>query len=88
MGAGPSGKDMALEIEKFANRITLSHHRDLGGLTFTNNLKQQGDITRFTENGAIFANGDEETFTYVLFCTGILKIVFSSCYYFQNYTLF
>lgn len=76
IGAGPSGKDIALEIEKYANRVTLSHHRDLGGLNFLSNVKQQGDISAFTENGVIFTNGEEETFTHVLFCTGNVTFSF------------
>lgn len=37
---------------------------------FPENVAQQGDVKQFTETGAIFEDGKEETFASILFCTG------------------
>lgn len=72
IGAGPSGKDILYEIARTANRVTISHHRDLSKNHFGDNVTQKGDVQKFTENAVEFADGTTETFTSVLFCTGAM----------------
>lgn len=75
IGAGPSGKDILYDIAQSANRITISHHRDLSKHNFGNKVTQKGDVKKFTENGVEFADGTSDTFTVVLFCTGLVNVV-------------
>lgn len=72
IGAGPSGVDIALEATKFAEHVTISHHKketiDLPGVI------QKPDVDRIKENGVVlFTDGTENTFTFILYCTGKLK---------------
>lgn len=75
IGAGPSGKDILYDIAKSANRVTISHHRDLSKHNFGTKVTQKGDVQKFTENGVEFADGTSDTFTAVLFCTGAVNNV-------------
>ncbi|XP_053674884.1 senecionine N-oxygenase-like [Anopheles nili] len=70
IGAGPSGMDIALELTKKARRVTISHHMELLTFAFPSNLNQQTDVSLFTENGAKFTNGHEESYDVILYCTG------------------
>ncbi|XP_049545337.1 senecionine N-oxygenase-like [Anopheles darlingi] len=70
VGAGPSGMDIALELAKSAQRVTLSHHMDRLTFPFPANLTQQPDVARLTGTGARFVNGAEASFDVVLYCTG------------------
>lgn len=71
IGAGPSGMDMAHEISKVAEMVTLSHHlKEPPKTKFNSNVNQKPDVVRMTENGVAFADGTEEDYTVVFFCTG------------------
>lgn len=88
IGAGPSGKDIMQEIAVTAKRIIWSHHRDLNQQILPSNVKQIGDVKRFTSNSVQFVNGDEDTITCILFCTGVDKDLFSRKFRYQNKKLF
>ncbi|KFB45944.1 AGAP010399-PA-like protein [Anopheles sinensis] len=82
IGAGPSGMDIALELAKKANRVTISHHMEPLTFAFPPNLTQQPDVACLTEAGARFTNGHNEAFDVVLYCTGFrynFPFLSSSC---------
>ncbi|XP_059622652.1 senecionine N-oxygenase [Phlebotomus argentipes] len=71
IGAGPSGMDIAYDISKWAERVTLSHHLPEPPKTkFPPNVVQRPDPIKFTTDGMLFQDGVTETFDVVLFCTG------------------
>lgn len=71
IGGGPSALDIAYEISKVAERVTLSHHiKDKPKTIFPSNLTQKPDIECVTKTGAKFKDGSEETFNAIVYCTG------------------
>lgn len=71
IGGGPSALDIAYEISKVADRVTLSHHLKQKPQTiFPKNLTQRSDVLQIHENGAEFTDGSSETFNAIVFCTG------------------
>ncbi|XP_075165418.1 flavin-containing monooxygenase 2 isoform X2 [Haematobia irritans] len=71
VGAGPSGMDITNQISKTAKRVYLSHHlKESPSTDFMGCVTQKPDVKRFTKDGAIFMDDSEETFSYVIFCTG------------------
>lgn len=71
IGAGPSGMDLANEISKKATRVTLSHHQHPEPKTvFASNVDMRPDVKRLTENGVVFADGSEQTYSVIFYCTG------------------
>lgn len=71
IGAGPSGMDIAYEISKVAQRVTLSHHLKQPPKTiFPDNVVQKPDVIEMTEDGVYFEDGSFETFSVILYCTG------------------
>uniref|UniRef100_A0A1I8P925 Flavin-containing monooxygenase n=1 Tax=Stomoxys calcitrans TaxID=35570 RepID=A0A1I8P925_STOCA len=71
IGAGPSGMDLTNQISKTAKRVFLSHHlKEAPRTDFMPRVTQKPDVQRFTESGAIFKDGSQETFSFVIFCTG------------------
>lgn len=73
IGAGPSGMDLAYEISKLATKVTLSHHHKTDPLTkFPANVNLKPDVVRLTESGAVFADGSEQMYTVIFYCTGRL----------------
>lgn len=71
IGAGPSGLDMCYDISKHATRVTLSHHQSPSIKTeFPDNVDKKPDVERLTENGVVFVDGTEQTYSVVFYCTG------------------
>lgn len=71
IGAGPSGMDLAYEISKKAERVTLSHHhRPSPRTVFPSNVDQKPDIKRLTVDGAEFVDGTTQTYSVIFYCTG------------------
>lgn len=71
IGGGPSAVDIAYDISKVAERVTLSHHMKQKPLTiFPSNLTQKPDVGEFNESGAQFTDGSLESFSAIIFCTG------------------
>lgn len=71
IGAGPSGVDLANEISKTAERVTLSHHlKEPPRTEFQANVDQKPDVLRLTAEGAIFADGSSQTYSVIFYCTG------------------
>ena len=71
IGAGPSGVDLAFEIAKHAELVTLSHHlKNPPKTIFPSNVNQKPDVLHLTANGVVFADNSEETYTVIFYCTG------------------
>lgn len=71
IGAGPSGMDLANEISKVAERVTLSHHlKEPPKTVFKPNVDQKPDVVRLTKEGAEFVDGSVQDFSVVFYCTG------------------
>lgn len=71
IGAGPSGIDLANEISKVAERVTLSHHLSEPPKTvFSHNVEQRPDVARLTADGAVFVDGSDRKFSIIFYCTG------------------
>jgi dimethylaniline monooxygenase (N-oxide forming) len=71
IGAGPSGIDLANEISKVAQQVTLSHHlREPPKTVFRHNVDQKPDVARITADGAIFNDGSSQNFSIIFYCTG------------------
>lgn len=71
IGAGPSGYDLTRIVSKVATRVTLSHHLKEKPITdFLPNVIQKPDVVRLTKEGAIFADGSNQSFSIIFYCTG------------------
>lgn len=71
IGAGPSGMDLTNEISKVAQRVTLSHHHPENPLTrFLDNVDLRPDVRRLTRTGAVFADGSQQDYSVIFYCTG------------------
>lgn len=71
IGGGPSGFDLANEISKTANRVTLSHHLKVPPLTkFQSNVDQKPDVSYLQENDVVFSDGKSQSYSVILYCTG------------------
>lgn len=71
IGAGPSGMDLAYEISKHAERVTLSHHHKPDPQTvFPDNVNMRPDVARLTETGAEFQDGVHQEYNVIFYCTG------------------
>lgn len=70
MFAGPSGKDLTLDLASKAKRILFSHHRTIN-IEFPSNVAQVGDVKQFTKDTVVFEDGTVENITAILFCTGM-----------------
>lgn len=86
IGAGPSGKDITIEVASKAKQIFFSHHRDLQNFVFPSNVKQMPDIKRFNETNVEFIDDTIEEITAVLFCTGTNYIQLIFCFL-SNYLM-
>ncbi|XP_055596982.1 senecionine N-oxygenase-like [Uranotaenia lowii] len=71
IGAGPSGMDIALEISKHANQVTLSHHSPEPFKTvFPANLTEKPDVKELTHSGVVFVDDTRNDYSIILYCTG------------------
>lgn len=82
IGAGPSGKDITIQVSKYAKRVTLSRHERAGQSEeylqqqregFGPKVTLKGDVISLTKNSATFADGTKETFNAAIFATGKTK---------------
>lgn len=65
-----SGIDLANEISKVAELVTLSHHLDPLNNQFSLNVRQKPDVAKLTKDGAEFVDGTCEHYTVIFYCTG------------------
>ncbi|CAD7088006.1 unnamed protein product [Hermetia illucens] len=73
IGAGPSGIDLAYEISRVAKRVDLSHHlKEKPQTHFPPTVTQRPDVVEVTEDGVKFEDGNVETYSVILYCTGYL----------------
>lgn len=70
IGAGPSGVDITQEIAKVAGKVFWSNHLKPPKSFSEPNLIQKPDVSQFTREGAIFADGSFESFDVIVYCTG------------------
>lgn len=80
IGAGPSGMDIVSQLSKVALRITFSQFKRPNETKEEREKRQslmppkttlQDNVKRFTPTGAEFIDGSHETFSVVIFATGI-----------------
>lgn len=63
--------DLAHEISKRAERVTLSHHlSELPKTEFNLNVDQKPDVERLTNSGVIFTDGTSQDYSVIFYCTG------------------
>lgn len=63
--------DLANEVAKVAERVSLSHHQNPGPKTMLpSNVDMRPDVVRLTETGAVFVDGSEQAYSVILYCTG------------------
>lgn len=63
--------DLAHEISKIADRVTLSHHlSELPKTEFSANVDQKPDVMALTENGVIFTDRTSQDYSVIFYCTG------------------
>ncbi|XP_031628156.1 dimethylaniline monooxygenase [N-oxide-forming] 3-like isoform X2 [Contarinia nasturtii] len=79
IGAGPSGRDIAIHVAKRANRVTLSRHvrkdetaEDLQRLQrgYGPKITLKGEVKRLTKKAAEFEDGTQQTFDTIIYATG------------------
>ena len=73
LGARSSGRDIALEVSKVANRVMLSHHGKQKILQLPFNIIEAQAIREVNELGkVVFEDGEEVEADAIIFCTGYL----------------
>ena len=73
LGARSSGRDIALEVSKVANRVMLSHHGKQKILQLPFNVIEAQAIREVNEFGkVVFEDGEEVEADAIIFCTGYL----------------
>ncbi|XP_033127746.1 flavin-containing monooxygenase FMO GS-OX-like 4 isoform X2 [Anneissia japonica] len=70
LGAGASGIDIALDLAKFAESITISHWKKTLKSTLPENMKQRASIQEVVKNEVVFSDGSREVVDGIIFCTG------------------
>lgn len=79
IGHGASGRDIVYQLAKVGNRVTSSQRRnnetdeerETRQKKLPPNVILQDEVKRFTPNGAEFVDGTKQTFSLVIFATGI-----------------
>lgn len=87
IGAEASGIDIAIQLSRVANRVTLSQnkyshvkeevHRKHPN-SFPPKITLKHNVKRFTADGAEFIDGTKQTFSLVIYATGKNANIFSS----------
>lgn len=72
IGAGPSGRDILHDVATAARRVTISTHGDFSNVILPSNVTIKPDINEIQSNSVVFADGSEQSFTTILYCTGKL----------------
>lgn len=89
IGAGPSGMDLASQLSHVAERITFSQHKKPDETKEQRAHREQlmppkttlqDNVVRFTATGAEFLDGTHQTFSVVIFATGMEKECFTNFY--------
>ncbi|XP_070575792.1 uncharacterized protein [Ptychodera flava] len=70
LGAGSSGKDIALDICEFAKKAILSHNKEQMICQLPSNMTEKPGIERLTEKEVLFTDGTSEPTDVLLLCTG------------------
>lgn len=80
IGTGPSGIDLVIQLSNIAKRITISRNRPKKESREARKKRENAlppktilkdNVKRFTSNGAEFIDGTTQTFTTVIYATGI-----------------
>ncbi|KAK5649046.1 hypothetical protein RI129_003938 [Pyrocoelia pectoralis] len=69
IGAGSSGKDIAIKIAESAKQVFLSHRYDTK-ITYRTNLTSKPEVTKLYYNEVTFEDNTKEEIDAVLYCTG------------------
>ena len=73
LGARSSGRDIALEVSRVANKVLLSHHGKHGILNLPPNVMEIQAMQKIDEFGrVVFNDGIVEEADAVIFCTGYM----------------
>lgn len=86
IGAGLSGRDIALHISTVAKRVTISRNKynndtrqacEKAPISFPPKIELKDNIKRFTPSGAEFIDGSKEKFDSIIYATGMRIFIFS-----------
>lgn len=69
IGAGPSGIDLTFAIARTATRVYFSHHTH-STFEIPENIDRMGSVKEFTEDEAIFVDGERRKIDAIIYCTG------------------
>lgn len=77
IGGGNSGRDIALQLSKTANRVTWSRRKSAGPTDeerkiYGKNVTFKSDAKILTKNGAEFIDGTHQDYTVIIYATGSL----------------
>ncbi|XP_070575786.1 uncharacterized protein [Ptychodera flava] len=70
LGAGSSGKDIAVNICEFAKKVMLSHNKAQMICQLPSNMTEKSGIDHLTEKEVVFTDGTSEPTDVLLLCTG------------------
>lgn len=70
LGAGASGQDIALDIGKFAKKVTLGHNKAQMRCPFPKNINQRSGIKEINGNSVTFIDDSSEEYDAIMFSTG------------------
>lgn len=71
VGFGPSGVDIAIDIEKVAKKVFLSHHVKVAfGHQIGDAVIQKPDVKRLLEDSVVFDDDSVEKVNSIIYCTG------------------
>ncbi|KAI5734386.1 hypothetical protein M8J77_005842 [Diaphorina citri] len=73
VGFGPSGVDIAMDIEKVAKNVFLSHHISVAFKhQIGDSVVQKPDIKRLLQDSVVFQDDTSHPFDSIIYCTGYL----------------
>uniref|UniRef100_A0A1B0CED8 Flavin-containing monooxygenase n=1 Tax=Lutzomyia longipalpis TaxID=7200 RepID=A0A1B0CED8_LUTLO len=72
VGAGASAVDVVTDASKMADFVVQSHHwkKNQNIFATVSLVQKYPEISHLTENGVVFKDGTEDTFTMIVYCTG------------------
>lgn len=70
VGGGPSGLDIAIQLQKVAKKIVHSHHLRYNEPQLPENYVKKPDIKNFVRNGVFFNDTSFEELDHVILATG------------------
>lgn len=80
IGTGPSGVDLVIQLSNVAKRVTLSRNRPKKETREARKRREDSlppktilkdNVKRFTSNGAEFIDGTTQTYSTIIYATGL-----------------